>query len=411
MNSHANNRHLAIPDSGCQKQGGYGDSEQRADITLLQPVPIFADAKKPPAPAIIAKPSSLTKATSTAAPYDKSITVRQLLKQSGLQEFLDMPGVTDVRVNQPGTVIVETSAGWKAFPKPQCDLRVLRELANAAVIYSGSGGAIDKTSPVKSVRLPDGQRGQISVPPACQPDTVAMVFRIASGQRFSIDNYVDSGRLQKFADVAVFKDVPADVHLAEHELELLAAKNAKDMKRFFQLCIKHKLNICIAGGTGSGKTTFMKALADLVGPNVCIITIEDTHELDLPLHWNKVHLFYVDGVVTAKEQLKNCMRMKPDRIFLTELRGNEAFDYIAALNTGHPGSLTTVHADNAKGALKRIATLLKGSESGGSLDWAHLMREVTGSIDVVAQFVNTHMTELYFDPVRKEKMLRGDRDV
>jgi type IV secretion system protein VirB11 len=121
-------------------------------------------------------------------------------------------------------------------------------------------------------------------------------------------------------------------------------------------------------------------------------------------------LFYGD-FVTPKQQLKNCLRMKPDRIFLTELRGDEAFDYIAALNTGHPGSLTTAHANGPLEAYQRVATLVKQSEIGRMLDWNHIVREVTTSIDVMLQFSLTHMTQLYFDPVRKAKMMRGDKDV
>lgn len=390
-------------------QGGAEGSQQRAPLERATDRPhIFADAKI----ATVSKQPSVTpseRALESKGGYDRSVTVREKLKKSGLQRFFEMPGVTDVRVNQPGTIITESSEGWKAYPVPECNLQILRELANAASIFMG-GTALDAQSPIKNVTLPDGQRGQIVIAPACERDTVAMVFRIASSKRFTIDDYVRTDRLNNFLDVSTFREVPSDVHLQKYELGLLAAKQARDMKLFFELCIKYKLNICLSGGTGSGKTTFMKALADLVPANTCIITIEDTHELDLPLHWNKVHLFYGD-FVTPKQQLKNCMRMKPDRIFLTELRGDEAFDYIAALNTGHPGSLTTAHANDPIGTFQRIATLIKQSETGRNLDWNHVVRDVTCSLDVVAQFEHTKMTQLYFDPVRKAKMMRGDKDV
>lgn len=341
--------------------------------------------------------------------YDKSITLRSKLKQSGIQDLLDMPGVTEVCVNAPEIIMTESPAGWTAHPAPQATLRLLIELANAAGIYQ-DGIGLTLTNPIKQVRLPDGQRGQVVIPPACLPGTVAMAFRIASNDRYSIDDYIKSGRLTKFRDVSIFQDVPSDVHLEDFELEMLEAKKSRDMKRFFELGIEHKLNFCMSGGTGSGKTTFMKALADMVPANTRIITIEDVHELSLPLHWNKVHLMYGD-FVTPKEQLKNCMRMKPDRIFLTELRGDEAFDYIAALNTGHPGSLTTTHANSPLTAYQRIATLVKQSGIGQKLDWNYIVREVTTSIDVMIQFSRTNMTQLYFDPVRKAKLMRGDNNV
>jgi type IV secretion system protein VirB11 len=345
----------------------------------------------------------------SVAPYDRSITVREKLKQSGIQQFLDQDGLTEVEINEPGIVFTESSAGRTRHVVPQCTLQLLRELANAASIFQG-GTALDLRSPIKPVCLPDGQRGQLVIPPACPEGTVALTFRLGGGERYSLREYIDSGRLAGFRDVSIFREVQAGVHLQDFEREILEAKNARDMERFFRLCIEHDLNICMSGGTGSGKTTFMKALGDLVPADTRIITIEDVHELTLPLHDNKVHLFYGD-FVTAREALKSCMRMKPDRIFLTELRGDEAFDYIAALNTGHPGSLTSTHANSPLATYSRVATLIKQSEIGMSLDWSHIYRQVVTSIDVVAQFSRTFMTELYYDPVRRAKMMRGDSDV
>ncbi len=195
-------------------------------------------------------------------PYDKSVTLREKLKQSGIQHYLDQPGVTEVRVNQPGTIITESPAGWVAHDAPQCDLKILSELANAAAIYHG-GTALDMRSPIKSVRLPSGQRGQIVIPPGCEPDTVALTFRTGGEGRFSIDDYIESGRLSDFKDVSVYHHTATDIQLQDYELAVLEAKKARDMKRFFQLCVDHKLTICIGGGTGSGKTMFMKALCDM----------------------------------------------------------------------------------------------------------------------------------------------------
>lgn len=343
------------------------------------------------------------------ATYDKSVTVREKLKQAGIQHFLDQPGVTDVAVNRPGVVFTDTPDGWVRHEVPQCTLHLLRELANAASIYHG-GTPLDLRSPIKRVRLPDGQRGQIMIPPACTEGTVSLTFRVGFDARFSIDEYVESGRLIGFRDVSMFRQVPDDVRLQDYELEILASKEARDMKRFFQLCIDHKLSICISGTTGSGKTTFMKALCDLVPSKTRIVTIEDVHELSLPFHENAVHLFYSD-FVSPKDALACCMRAKPDRIFLTELKGDEAFDYVAALNTAHPGSLTTVHANGPLEAYHRIATLIKQSEVGLTLGWDNIVRDVTTSIDVTVQFSRTRMTALYYDPVRRAKIMRGDRDV
>lgn len=347
-------------------------------------------------------------ATNTPA-YDNSITVREKLKQSGLQRFLDEKGYTELVVNEPGVVFTESPAGWVRHEVPQCTLPILEELANAAsVFHGGTPFALD--APIKSIRLPDGQRVQLVMPPACPDGQLALTIRLGGNERYSLDDYIATGRLAEFRDLSVFREVPQDVHLRDFEFELLEAKAARDMKRFFQLCIDHKLNICISGETGGGKTFFMKALSDLVPAETRIITIEDVHELTLPLHQNKVHLFFGD-FVTAREALRSCMRMKPDRIFLTELRGDEAFDYISALNTAHPGSLTTTHANDPRSAFHRIATLIKQSDVGQSLDWSYVYHLVSTSIDVTLHFSRTRMTELYYDPVRRAKMMRGDRDV
>lgn len=346
---------------------------------------------------------------SKVEPYDRSVTVRSKLEQSGLQYFLDLEGVTEIVVNQPGTIITQSPAGWAQHKIPECNLKILTELANAISIFHG-GVALDLRNPIKSVRLPNGERGQIAIPPAVEPNTVALTFRRASPLRLSVNDYLKSGRLSDFKDVSIFKEVPENVHLQDYEKTILDVKNSRDMERFFQLCVEHKLTICMVGGTGSGKTTFMKALCDLMPVDIRIITIEDVHELSLPKHWNKVHLFYGD-FVTPKDAIKSCMRMKPDRIFLTELRGDEAWDYIAALNTDHPGSLTTVHANGPIAAYQRIATLVKQSEVGQTLDWNYIVREVTTSIDVMLYFNRTRMTQLYYDPVRRAKMMRGDSDV
>lgn len=329
-------------------------------------------------------------------------TTRALLALSGLQPLLEQPGITEIAINRPGEILVENSTGWQRIEAPACDLTTLMQLANAACIFNGN--PISPQNPIQSVTLPDGQRAQFVMPPACTPQTLSLTIRRASSSRFSLDDYLASGRLQQFHDATL----PSAhiVPLQPFETQMLQAKQARDMSSFFQLAIRHCLNIVLVGGTGSGKTTFTKALADLVPPATRIFTIEDTHELDLPHHPNRVHLFYGKGI-SPKQIVASCMRMKPDRVFLTELRGDEAYDYISLLNTGHPGSITTVHANDCRSALYRIGALIKQSGVGLTLDFDYIMREVQTTIDVVAFFKHTRMTELYYDPVRKFQLQRG----
>ena len=186
----------------------------------------------------------------------------------------------------------------------------------------------------------------------------------------------------------------------------VAALTKKIDAQLSGIAIAQKLNICMVGGTGSGKTTFTKSLVDLIPSDTRLITIEDTHELDTPNHPNHAHLFYKEHI-TAKQIIASCMRLKPDRILLTELRGDEAWDYLSALNTGHPGGLTSVHANDARSVHYRIAQLAMESAAGKAMPYEYILNTVRATIDVVCFFKHTYMTELYFDPVEKYLALRG----
>ncbi|MES2206785.1 MAG: P-type DNA transfer ATPase VirB11 [Pseudomonadota bacterium] len=336
--------------------------------------------------------------------YDTSTTVRGLLKRTGIQEYLEKSGITEIAINRAGEIFTESAQGWQRYDEPRCELNLLNQLANALAIYNSK--QLNTQQPIQSVVLPDGERGQIVIPPACERDTVSITIRRPSPVRLSLEDYLSSGRLANFRDVSEHLEVPSDVLLQSWELDLLKAKAEKDIQRFLECAIQHKLNIVLVGATGSGKTTFTKALVDRVPHETRIVTIEDTHELDLPHHPNKVHLYYGKDV-SPKQVVSSCMRQKPDRIFLTELRGDEAWDYITLLNTGHPGSITTVHANDCRSAYYRIASLIKQSEVGQTLDFEYIMREVMTTLDLILFFDRTYLTQLYYDPVRKWKLQRG----
>ena len=344
----------------------------------------------------------------TVLDYDKSTTVRSLLKQTGIAQFLSTPGITEIKVNRPGEIWTEGRGGWQRHEAPECSLDMMRRVANTLVNFNRGKGALTEQDPIKEVVLPDGERGQVVIPPACEPNTVSLTVRIASKDRYSLDDLIGFGAFEGFRDVSPNKSVPADVDLESFEVEMMAAKEQRDIRRFFELAVLNGLNIVLVGGTGSGKTTLTKALADLVPHDTCIGTIEDTHELSLPNHPNHTHLFYSDAL-PARELVKSTLRMKFDRVFLSELRGDEAWDYLTLLNTGHEGGMSTVHANNCIAALTRIATLIKQSPVGLTLDWNYLLAEVKRTIDVVA-FMDKktkRMTQLYFDPVGKWKLQRG----
>lgn len=367
----------------------------------------------------------------TADDFDRSSTLKGMLSSFGIQEHLDNKDNTEVIINRPFELWTESSVGWKRFDMPRLSYKNLMAFATAFAAYNKL--EINKENPICSGVLPDGQRGQVAVPSAVERDTVSIVIRQPSMNRFSFADYVNSGRLDDWQDVSTFQTanmvlpasqiaqaleeakeiqylneylrIPDDVQLQLFELRMLKAKADRNIDEFIRLAVENKQNLCLIGATGSGKTTFTKAICDLVPHDTRIITIEDTHELDLPHHGNRVHMFYKD--VTPKILLKACMRMKPDRIFLTELRGDEAYDYLNALNTGHGGSVTTVHANDCNSAYYRIGTLIKQSEIGSKIDFDQIMRDVYTTIDVMIFLKYTKVTEIAYDPVRKARLLQG----
>ncbi|UJF17246.1 P-type DNA transfer ATPase VirB11 [Vibrio sp. SS-MA-C1-2] len=332
--------------------------------------------------------------------FDSSITIRSQLTASGLQSILDLNGLTEVAVNQPFEVWFDRGNGWENLSLPNLSFDLCLDLAKSLAVYAGLSIPIGEDNPVASVILPDGERGQIAVPPATEKNIVSMTFRKPSLNRFTLSDYQNSGRFDQYSDLRM-----DDVTLTELQRHLLDLKAKGDMQGFFDAAVKANQNILLVGGTGSGKTTVMKALVDCYPTSKRLFTIEDVHELDLPNHPNHLHLFYKQGGIRPKALIESCMRMKPDHVMLAELRGDEAWTYLEMLNTGHEGSITTIHANNCRSAPARLAGLIKQSEVGQTLDIQHILRTINSSIDVIAFFKHTHLTELYFDPHYKNQLL------
>ena len=339
---------------------------------------------------------------------DKAQTAIFWLDRLGITELLSEDGVTEVMINRPFEIWVEGSNGLIKHDKPELTYDSCYALALALATYNDK--KIDLKKPIDSVTLPDGERCQIMLPPASEQGTIIFCIRKPSTSRFALNDYIKTGRLSGSALVGLSDKITSETitedSLKPFEQRMLAYYKEDDFDGFFKEAIQNKLNICMVGGTGSGKTTFTKAIADLVPSDTRIITIEDTHELDLPNHPNHLHLFYKEHI-TAKQVIASCMRLKPDRIFLTELRGDEAWDYLSALNTGHAGGLTSVHANDATSVFYRIAQLAKESATGQSMDYNYILNTVRSTIDVVCFFEKTKLKELYYNPIDKRLALLG----
>jgi len=319
-------------------------------------------------------------------PFDRSISVRTFLRP--LTAHLDNPSVTEIAIVRAGEFYTRTRGAWELQTCPSLTYPHLEALATALAAYNHMA-----RSPIQSVILPDGERGQIVMPPACIDETLAINIRKHTQAAFSLEELQAQGA---FASTAT--NAAGDASTSDQTLTALQA--AGDIPQFLHEAILARKNIVISGATGSGKTTFARSLIDRVPVDERLITIEDVHELILPRHRNRIHLMYggTRGRVSATDSLAACMRLSPDRIFLAELRGPETWDYLAALNTGHPGSVTTTHANSAADAFDRLAILIKQSPTGGNLDLPTIQAFLRQTVDVVLHFERFRLKELWFEP-------------
>lgn len=317
-----------------------------------------------------------------------------------IQSFIDDPSLTEICINRPREVWTEGSLGWQRYDVPEISFGHCRQLATLIASYNGKSISADK--PVLSSALPNGERVQVIIPPACEPNTVSITIRKPSLIDKTLDELDGEGAFQEVAHI--------DAGLKPFELELLSLKNEGKIKEFLDLAVRMQRNILIVGKTGSGKTTITKSLTRSIPEDERLITIEDVHELFLNQHPNKVHLFYAredegGAKVTPKQALASCLRMKPDRILLAELRGDEAWEFIKSVNTGHPGSISTMHANGAFEAFEQLTALIKDSRTGAHLDTTYIKNRLFTTLDIVLFYHKRKLREVYYDPEFKRKQM------
>lgn len=301
-----------------------------------------------------------------------------------LRQMLDAPGVTEVCVNRPGEVMVETADGWQAVASPEMSLDRCQTLANAVATYCDE--TINAEHPLLSATLPGGERVQFAIAPAVPRGTVSITIRKPSQVVKRLDDFEREGLFGWTVDACGASDRPQG-----HEQELLLLKAARRYADFLRLAVRCRQTIVVSGRTGSGKTTLMKGLVEEIASDERLITIQDTAELTLPHHRNAVHLFYSKdragaAQVSAKMLLEACLRMKPDRIFLAEVRGDECFHFIRLAASGHPGSITSVHAGSCAMAFEQMALMVRETGAGGGLTLDEIRRLLRLVVDVVVQF-------------------------
>ncbi|HEX8558894.1 MAG TPA: CpaF family protein [Pyrinomonadaceae bacterium] len=272
-----------------------------------------------------------------------------------LEPLLSDPEVCDILVNSPKKVYIERRGKLELtsveFKDDEHLMRVIER------IVSTVGRRIDESSPMVDARLQDGSRVNAIIPP------------------LSLDGPVLS--IRRFGAEPL-------------RMASLIEKNAltKDMADMFEMCVRARLNVLISGGTGAGKTTLLNALSSYIPDDERIVTIEDSAELQL----QQPHVVRLEtrppniegrGEITQRELVKNALRMRPDRIVIGEVRGGEAIDMLQAMNTGHDGSLTTVHANTPRDALARLETMIQ--MTGMRLSDRAMRQQVASALDLVIQ--------------------------
>jgi type IV secretion system protein VirB11 len=294
-----------------------------------------------------------------------------------LADTLDRPDVTDIYINQPGEMWVETLGGAiERHDAPDLDATTLLRLVRQIAALSSQG--ISREHPLLSASLPDGARIQAVIAPATRGHT-AIAIRKHVTQDLSLADYTEAGAFQSTRIAAVETETP-DAALSD-------GLASGDVAATLAAAVRARRNILVSGGTSTGKTTFLNALMREIPAEERLILIEDTPELQLR-HANAVALLAArselgEARVTANDLVSASLRMRPDRIILGELRGGEAYAFLRAINTGHPGSMTTIHANSSAGAIEQLVLLV--GQAGTQLSRQDIREYVKSTIGVFVQ--------------------------
>jgi pilus assembly protein CpaF len=272
-----------------------------------------------------------------------------------LERLISDPSISEIMVNGPAEIWIEREGLIAQTPLRFNDDAQLRRIITKMV--GQVGRRIDESSPMVDARLPDGSRINAIIPPLSLSGPVLTIRRFAR-DRFGIDDLVAIGTM------------------------------SDSLREFLAQCVKAELNILISGGTGSGKTTMLNALSSAIPEADRIVTIEDAAELQL----KQRHLVRLEsrpkniegeGEVTIRDLVRNSLRMRPDRIIVGEVRGAEALDMLQAMNTGHEGSLSTIHANSPRDALNRLETMVL--MAGYELPVRAIRHHASSALDMIVQ--------------------------
>ena len=296
-----------------------------------------------------------------------------------LERFLKDETVTEIMVNNHREIYIER--GGRIFPTDAhfADEAHLRRILDKVVAQVGR--RIDESSAMVDARLPDGSRVNAIIPPLSLHGP-AMTIRKFSQRRLAMSDLVGLGSL------------------------------SEEMGDFLGMCVRARLNVLVSGGTGSGKTTMLNVLSGFIPDDERIITIEDAAELKLDQrHWLRLEARPANvegsGQVTIRDLLRNALRMRPDRIVVGEVRGSEALDMLQAMNTGHDGSLSTVHCNSPRDAISRLETMVL--MAGFDLPVRAIREQVSSALHLIVHLERLHDGSRKVVRITEVQRMEGDQ--
>ncbi len=310
-----------------------------------------------------------------------------------IKQIMDRDDVSEVSINRPHEVWVEMKGDMTREEMPMFDIMHLKSLGR--LVAQSTEQRLSEEEPLLSATLPNGFRIQVVFPPACEQGCVVISIRKPSTKAWSLDDYDKMGMFDTTA-----------VDEVEDKNDIILAKLLKlnRIKDFLQRAVLYKKNIIISGGTSTGKTTFTNAMIRAIPSEERLITVEDAREINLTSHQNRVHLLGSKGgqgraKVTTQELIEACLRLRPERIIVGELRGSEAFSFLRAINTGHPGSISTLHADTPKMALEQLKMMVM--QAGLGMTPTEISSYIKNVVDIVVQLKRggggrRYISEVYF---------------
>lgn len=328
-------------------------------------------------------------------------------------KWLDRSDAEEIAVNRPGEVEVWAGGQWTRYADEKMTRSVLEGLGR--LVANQVRKPFNASNVTLSTALPDGTRIEMTGPPATVGNAIYVNLRKHTVKPFKLDDFVRQGYFantrHEFMVMPDEKRQQMKELLNPEQLEMWELAQAGRWVEFLEMAVKEYANILISGATGTGKTSFLRGLIELIPTDERLLTVEDTHEMPLPNHRNSQHLLYRrDGAddlagATAKEMLQAGMRKTPKRVLLAELRGDETYYFVQnVLNSGHPGGMSTTHANHPKAAFLRLALLIKASPEGAGMGVDETMLLLRQMIDVVVQLVfktgqKRHCSAIYYDPM------------